>query len=396
MEPRKLNVLLVVPWDQESGGVAAVAGYLAQHLVSDGHRVVFLHPGTTELARPKTTKWGFGGYELKLRAPFNPAFPLRSVISFCVMFPLTLLQLVALLRRERIDVVNIHYPGAHFVYFALCRWLTRSRLVISIHGMDAVPWDAPDARPARSVRLIFRASDLIVAPSWRFLRRCSERLAPFKARQIAIHNGTDLPAQCGDGLQPVAWRAEARHHTSPFLLSVCSLDEWKGLDVLIRAIAKLRDNGQRLCVIVAGEGPMRASLETLINELAVRDLVELRGQQSRQSVDQLLHDCTAFVLASRFESFGIAAVEAMAAGKAVVATRVDGILEIIDDGENGLLSEPGDIDTLALAIARVVDNPTLRDRLGRAARQRVAEHFQRRSMGEKYTQVFHELIAHRI
>ena len=384
MEPRKLNVLLVVPWDQESGGVAAVAGYLAQHLETEGHRVLFLHPGTSELARSKTTKWGFGGFELKLRAPFNRAFPLRSVISFCAMFPLTLLQLIVLLRRERIDVVNIHYPGAHFVYFALCRWLTRSRLVISIHGMDAVPWDAPDARPTRSVRMIFRAADLIVAPSWRFLRRCSERLAPFKARQIAIHNGTELPE--GN---------VSRTTNEPFLLSVCSLDEWKGVDVLIRAIAKLRDKGRRVRVVVAGEGPMRGTLESLIDTLNVRDLVELRGQQSRHSVDQLLHDCTAFVLASRFESFGIAAVEAMAAGKAVVGTRVDGILEIIDDGSNGLLAEPGDVDSLALAIARVLDDATLRDRLGRAARQRVAEHFQRRSMGEKYTQVFHELITDR-
>lgn len=383
MEPRKLNVLLVVPWDQESGGVAAVAGYLAQHLEGDGHRVVFLHPGTNEVVRSKTTKWGFGGFELKLRAPFNPAFPLRSVISFCAMFPLTLVQLVRLIRRERIDVVNIHYPGAHFVYFAFCRWLTRSRLVISIHGMDAVPWDAPNASPARSVRLIFRAADLIVAPSWRFLRRCSDRLAAFKAKQIAIHNGTELPVF-----------DVARTTAEPFLLSVCSLDEWKGVDVLIRAIAKLRDHGRCVRVVVAGEGPMRAALESLINELAVRDLVELRGQQSRQSVEQLLSDCTAFVLASRFESFGIAAVEAMAAGKAVIATRVDGILEIIDDGANGLLAEPGDVDTLALAISRLLDDATLRDRLGRAARQRVAEHFQRRSMGEKYTQVFHELLSH--
>src|SRR2546428_5395975 len=133
-EDKKLNVLLVVPWDQESGGVAAVVGYLAGHLQAQGHDVLFLHPGDSEVVRNKKTKWGFPGVELKLRAPFNPNYPLRSVVSFLVMFPSTLLQLVRLLRARDIRVVNVHFPGEQFVYFAFCRWLLPIRLVISIHG----------------------------------------------------------------------------------------------------------------------------------------------------------------------------------------------------------------------------------------------------------------------
>ncbi len=248
-----LNVLLVVPWDQESGGVAAVVGYLARHLQAEGHKVLFLHPGTSEIVRSKKTKWGFPGVELKLRAPFNPNYPLRSVISFLVMFPFTLFQLMRLLRANSIRVVNIHYPGEHFVYFAFCRWLLPVRLVISIHGMDAVRWNARPTSPSRALSLLFRAADLIVAPSWRFLQRCDEMLAAFSVPRLAIHNGTDVSE-----LELAA--PQAQDAQPPFILSVCSLDEWKGLDVLIRAVAMLRDVDDKTQLFIAGEGPVRPKL----------------------------------------------------------------------------------------------------------------------------------------
>src|SRR5688500_10260563 len=139
---RKLNVLLVVPWDQESGGVASVVGYLARHLETHGHRVLFLHPGVSETLRYKKTKWGFQGVELNLRRPLVPGHRVRSACAFLVTLPFTLLQLLRLLRVHDIRIVNIHYPGDGFVYFAFCRWLLPIRLVISIHGTDVLPWDA--------------------------------------------------------------------------------------------------------------------------------------------------------------------------------------------------------------------------------------------------------------
>ncbi len=383
----KLNVLLAVPWDQESGGVAAVVGYLAGHLEGEGHRVLFLHPGASDVMRRKKTKWGFSGVELKLRAPFNPNYPFRSVVAFLVTFPFTLFQLVRLLRAEDIRVVNIHFPGEQFVYFAFCRWLLPIRLVISIHGMDAIRWNVASRRPSRALGLLFRAADLVVAPSWRFLRRCNDVLASFSARRLAIHNGTDLSeldmSACSVG--------DAR---TPFILSVCSLDEWKGLDVLIRAMAILRDGGESTPLIVAGEGPVRLQLEGLIADLGLQNQVQLIGQQSRPSVARLLHQCTLFVLPSRFETFGIAALEAMAVGKAVVGTTADGILEIIDDGENGILVEPDDPGALAAAIRRLLADAALRQRLGAAGRALVKDQFQRQRMGENYTHAFREVLAH--
>ena len=296
--------------------------------------------------------------------------------------------------------------------------------MISIHGTDAIRWDGPSPPPSRALELLFRAADLIVAPSWRFLRRCDDMLSAFSARRLAIHNGTDLAelelsAPTADNAQP------------PFILSVCSLDAWKGIDVLIRAVAIMRDAGVTTPLIVAGEGPFRPEIERLIGDLGLQEQVNLIGQQSRSSVARLLHQCTLFVLASRFETFGIAVLEAMACGKAVVGTTVDGIgcqsteqvlfhihahLTVFVDGaarqipagvgiappRQVLHTPQGDFVEGGACFAWLhrsghshasLADPALRQRLGEAAAARVKDQFQRQRMGENYTHAFLEILA---
>jgi glycosyltransferase involved in cell wall biosynthesis len=382
----RLSVLLVVPWDQESGGIASVVGYLARYLEAQDHRVVFLHPGVSEFLRYKKTKWGFDGVELNLRSPVVPGHRFWSVCAFIVTLPLTMLQLLRLLRVHDIRVVNIHFPGPSFVYFAFCRWLLPIRLVVSIHGTDVLPWDAPASRPPRLLGVLLRAADLIISPSWGFLRKCSGVLASSSARRIAIHNGIDL-AELESSASARADAAEA-----PFILSVASHDEWKGLDVLLRAMALLREGDETVRLVLAGDGPLRSELQQLAASLHVDEQVQFIGYQSRPAVARLLNECMLFVLPSRYESLGIAVVEALACGKPVVATAVDGIPEIIEDGTNGILVEPEDARALAAAIRRLLGDADLRARLGRAGRLRVKDAFRWQRMGESYVNAYEQVL----
>jgi glycosyltransferase involved in cell wall biosynthesis len=386
---RALSVLLVVPWDQECGGVASVAGYLARYLETRGHRVLFLHPGASERVRYKKTKWGFQGVELNLRSPSIPGHRLRSAYAFLVTFPFTVLQLLRLLRAHDIRVVNIHYPGESFVYFAFCRWLLPIRLVISVHGMDVLPWGAAGRRPSRALGLLLRAADLIVSPSQAFLRRCSDVLASSPGRRIAIHNGIDLEELESPG------SVQGDEAQSAFILSVASHDEWKGLDVLIQAIALLLEEGEAVRLVLVGDGPLRSELEHLAARLGVHQQIEFIGYQPRREVARLLNECTLFVLPSRSESLGIAVVEALACGKPVVATAVGGIPEIVEDGTSGILVEPEDARGLAAAIRRLLGNPALRARLGRAGRLRVQNAFRWQRMAERYVRAYEELLDRR-
>jgi glycosyltransferase involved in cell wall biosynthesis len=158
------------------------------------------------------------------------------------------------------------------------------------------------------------------------------------------------------------------------VLGVGALFERKGWDVLLEAFAALApDVRDRSVLRIAGDGPEREALRTRLEALGLEKRAGLLG--FRDDVGDLLHASDVFVLPSRREGLGVACLEAMATGLPVVASRVGGLGQVIDDGETGLLAPPADPAPLADALARLVCDPDLRDRLGKAARARVLERY---------------------
>ena len=137
---------------------------------------------------------------------------------------------------------------------------------------------------------------------------------------------------------------------------------------LLRAVAELSPAGRDVVAVLVGLGPLEQELRALAVELGIGGRVRFPG--SRDDVFALLPAFDVFVLSSRFEGLPIALLEAMATGVAPVATRVGGIPEVITDGQDGLLVDPGDPATLAGALDRVLVDDALRDRLGSHARDR--------------------------
>src|SRR5689334_12716050 len=116
-----MRILLVTPWDLEAGGVARTVGNLARHLQARGHKIIFLYPGKTIFPKPITTKWGFSGFELRMQLPFGARHPLVSLPVFLLLFHITVYQLARLIKKHRIQIVNIHFLEDYFFYFAVCR-----------------------------------------------------------------------------------------------------------------------------------------------------------------------------------------------------------------------------------------------------------------------------------
>jgi glycosyltransferase involved in cell wall biosynthesis len=380
-----LKILIVVPWDQERGGVATVVNKVAECLNAKGHSVLFFHPEDLESLAVKKTKAGFRGCALNLRAPFIAECPVRSIVAFLFTLPRTLLQLLVLLRKEEIDVVNVHYPIPAFVYFALCRVFHRFVLVVSAHGSDLRPGGRRPQRQPWSVRILVRLCDRLTAPSRRYLNDILVDFPAARERAVAVHNGID-----------VAEFSDLHHEQStlePYILCVASHNEVKGVDVLLRAIAGLRERGDNTPVVLAGDGPLRTELEELTKRLGIESRVHFAGFQDLEPLRALLQMCTFVVLPSRGESFGIAILEGMAAGKPVVATRVGGVPEIVIEGETGLLVPPVNEYALCAAMSKLLRSRELQLKLGRAGRARALEHFTADRMAERYEAVFAEAVA---
>jgi glycosyltransferase involved in cell wall biosynthesis len=154
---------------------------------------------------------------------------------------------------------------------------------------------------------------------------------------------------------------------APLVLSVSRHDGRKGLDLLIRALALLRDEGVAFRACLLSGGTLLEAHRALVRDLGLGDRVQLPGRV--ESVGPYLLAADVYVLPSTQEGSGsVAVLEAMQAGATILSAAVDGMPEDITDGEDGVLVEPGSIDALAEGLRRLLENPPLRRGLGLAAR----------------------------
>jgi L-malate glycosyltransferase len=382
----KMRILIVISEDQECGGVSSVVDNLARYLQLRGHEVIFLNSGKTTFLKTKRTKRGFTGFELNLQMPFGTRHPFISIALFLIRFPIALYQLIRLIRKHKIQIVNIHYPAECFVYFALCRRILPIGLITSVHGAELFPDGRPSAEYSRSIKLLLNGSDRVIAPSRSFQQDVSNLFPLLKKKTIAIHNSIDL-AQF-NGISPHT----SKDHQDPYILCIAMHNEKKALDVLIRAFALIQDKERSLKLVLVGDGPLRSQLEDLAVSLKIWDKVEFLGFQGPAQVRNLLHGCELFVLPSRSEPFGIAIIEAMACKKAVIATDVGGIPEIIESGKNGVLVKPNNPCALADAIVTLLCDKALRLKISSQGYVTVRQQFRSEKTGSAYESVFSNIV----
>jgi glycosyltransferase involved in cell wall biosynthesis len=213
------------------------------------------------------------------------------------------------------------------------------------------------------------------------LRRfCVDEVGLPPAKVEVVHYGLDgLPEPWGESPE-VALPDDAR-----VLLCVARLAPQKGVDVAVRALARVREVEPRAVLVVLGEGPERPRL--------VGDGVFLPGRTGdiaawHRRAELLVHP-------ARWEGFGLALLEAMLAGKPVVATRVSSAPEIVVDGETGLLVEPEDANALAAAVLELLDDPARSAAMGEAGLARARSEFSVARMADRTTSIYVSLSAER-
>jgi glycosyltransferase involved in cell wall biosynthesis len=229
-------------------------------------------------------------------------------------------------------------------------------------------------------RAAYVLADVVVANS----SAAAARLRREGVRSGSIHivsNGVQLP--------PSASRVRTAVRRA---VCVANLRPEKGHDVLIDALAA-RPALRNLHVDLVGDGPCRPALEAHARARGVEEQVRFLGEL--HDVDERLADADLFVLASRTEALPNSVMEAMAAGLPVVACRIGGIPELVEDGATGLLVPPDDVDALADAIARLVADPAFAAALGTAAHAAIAEGFSMRRMIAGFTDILLEQLSRR-
>jgi sugar transferase (PEP-CTERM/EpsH1 system associated) len=227
---------------------------------------------------------------------------------------------------------------------------------------------------------IRRWSNQLTAPLADRVTCVSKSVAGFAAQVIRIHPNKLLVIPNGISLEDFrpADPAEARDilglsGATLVVGTVGRLQPVKGIRFLLEAFARLAAEHADVLLLLVGDGPERAPLQSLAQQLGIAKIVRFLGD--RPDVSRWLHTMDVFVLPSIWEGMPNAALEAMAVGLPVVATAAGGTPEVVVDGVTGLLVPPRDPDALARAAARLLRDSDLRRTMGKAGRARVEQHF---------------------
>ncbi len=291
-----------------------------------------------------------------------------------------------LCRSSSYDVVHSHWPLPMGLPAQAGVWAAKNkpRLVATFHGAEvALAKRKGHYRPV--LRHLTRNLDAAIANSAstaatvRELTGVEATVIPFGPPRGAINLDRD-PEETGteeDGL--------------PIVLAVGRMIERKGFPVLVRAAKKLRGRAR---VVIVGGGEYEPVVHREIERNEAGDVVRLTGRLSNEELSDLYGRCAVFCLPAivdsrgETEGLGVVLIEAMSHGKPVVASRLGGIVDAVEDGENGLLVRPNDPEALADALLRVAEDRRLAERLGEAGRERAKRLFSWESIAERHLRAY--------
>jgi|SoiMethySBSTD1v2_1073268.scaffolds.fasta_scaffold42596_2 glycosyltransferase involved in cell wall biosynthesis len=292
--------------------------------------------------------------------------------------------LVQQIRRERAAVFH-----AHLTWPLACRMGLLGAALARVPAVVATAQLFVDLPPSgwttMQHRVVSASVDRYLAVSRQVAAQLRERFGVRPDKITQVPNAVALD-QFPRAVSPAPARP-ADPAAPQTVLTVARLDPQKGLHHLVAAAALVPEAR----VMVVGEGPERRALETKIAHLGLGDRVHLLG--FRSDVPDLLAGSDLFVLPSLFEGLPLSILEAMAAGKPVVATAIGGNDEAVVDGATGLLVPPGDPRALADAIRALLRDPERRRRLGEAGRRRAEAEFSATAMVRRVAAVYDELLA---
>lgn len=281
-------------------------------------------------------------------------------------------RLAQLIRRCHVDILHSHLFYAS-LFASPVGWLCRVPVVMETpHVREA--WRSGWKSRYFVDRLAGTFVDHYIAVSQANARYLNEEKGLPAHKISVIHNGRDIEQFDPEHAVPAGMRKELGFGESdPVLAVVGRLEPQKGHCVLFDALSIVRQEFPGVRLICLGEGSLRAELGARVLALGLKDAVRLVGFQSQPANWLAVADFT--VLPSFYEGLPLAAIDSMAAGRAVVGTAVDGTPEVVLDGKTGLLVPAGDAARLADAMGRLLRDPRLCRELGRNARKFVLEKF---------------------
>ncbi len=369
------------------GGSGVVATELAHALAFRGHDI---HLISGDL--PFRWRWGTPG--LAFERVDTPSYPLFREPQYLLALTNTL---VSVSRRHKLDIIHAHYAVPHATAAYLAHRIlaaepgTAPKTVTTLHGTD-ITLVGSDPSYASVVGFSIEASHGVTAVSESLKRDTKASLGV--QRDIRV-----IPnfLECSDYRRQTD--ASLRQRLCPpgeceaIVMHLSNFRSVKRVEIVLEIFKRIRRQ-VRARLVMVGDGPDRLKVERQAEEDGLSDVVNFVGEQ--QDVVAWLSAADLFLLPSSQESFGLAALEAMSCEVPVIASRVGGLPEVIQDGVTGFICDPHDVDGMARHGIAVLTDQELRQRIGRAAAADVERRFCTSTVVPMYEQYYDDVLTGRV
>jgi glycosyltransferase involved in cell wall biosynthesis len=357
------------------GGAGNATDNIAKELAKMGHQVTVLTSGHKNLAK----------FEINEGVKIYRVFSWRKGIHDCgfrgaytYLFSAAI-KLLELRKRNSFDILH-YFFSLPTGLLSMVPWAFQGTpYIVSLRGSDVPYYDVYN----RNVHLsnlilkpvnkaIWKKADSVVALS-NGLKKTALQSAPDQRIEV-IPNGVETALFIPDPNKRLAGKQFR-------LITVSRLINRKGIDHTLHALAQLRD--KNITYLIVGTGSYESFLKNLCHKLGLDDVVTFYGYCPRQELPKLYNKADAFILPSLAESFGIVFAEAMSCGLPIIGGRTGGVPDLIQE-ENGILVEPGNVESIKNAIIALKNNERLRSRMGMENRKKVVTHYSWEGVAAKY------------
>jgi N-acetyl-alpha-D-glucosaminyl L-malate synthase BshA len=368
------------------GGSGIVATELAKSLARRNHQV---HLISTE------PPFRLGDYEagLVFHRVHTPSYPLFREPQYLLSLAT---QIVQLSREFQFDIVHAHYAIPHATAAYLAKQILAStpgahvpKVITTLHGTD-ITLLGSDPSYSETVAFSIEQSDGVTAVS-DSLRRETYQVLPIQRAIKVIPNFLECDVHRKRDLPDLRARLCPPERYDKLVIHLSNFRPVKRVEAVVEVFERIRST-VRAKLIFVGEGPELNKAMRMVHERGLACDVEALGEQDQ--VVPLLSVSDLFLLPSLQESFGLAALEAMACGVPVVASRVGGLPEVVEDGVSGFLRAPDDVDGMAAVSIGLLTDRELHSKFSKAGLDRVRRHFCSKLVVPQYEAYYQEVTNH--
>ncbi len=344
------------------GGSGIVGSELGRELAERGHNVHFI----SSVLPTRVTELGERVHFHEVEMMSYPLFEHQP-------YDLALAtKMATVARAEKLDLLHVHYAIPHSISAILARESIKEKryvpVITTLHGTDITLVGA-DRSYLPITRYGLQQSDGVTAVS-KFLKRATIETFDFDDVEV-IPNFI-----CGSHYKRIEGsplRGELAPNGEKLLVHVSNFRPVKRPADCVEILARVRKEGENVRLIMVGDGPERSALSYRAEQLGVKKDTIFVGKRS--NISEYLGISDVFLLPSELESFGLAALEAQACELPVIATRIGGIPEVVNDGESGFLSDVGDIEKMSTDTLNLLNDEEMRRNFGQKGRELAVQRY---------------------